>query len=391
MQTTLKRITLIILAGMLISLASPAFADKVSTDIGLAGVGARPLGMGKAYTAVADDSNALFLNPAGLAFQNNWELTSLSTRLLDNVDYKMVGGVYKLGIGTVGVGYITTSLPAGFTATTENVGGVDQIIPLLPVNYHKDLVYVSFGCKVNDGIRLPKNFGELSFGTALKVQSQNFGGAVSEQAAGYDADVALLWKLNPDFSLGLNAQNILSASAPTITWSTGEKEKNANLLKLGGAYRPNSRLLIALDTEFSPAGKTPLLIHTGAEFKPVEFISFRAGIDQNPLALGNGGYSVLSNLTAGVGLDYQGIRFDYAYHQDPESRGNAAHYISISISGRRNAAPAVTAAIPQAKAGALSSARTTGIIVMNAPEDLKQAGLKTIRTARETSILEYYK
>ena len=36
--------------------------------------GLRPLGMGNAYVAVADDFNAVFYNPAGLARLNDWYL-----------------------------------------------------------------------------------------------------------------------------------------------------------------------------------------------------------------------------------------------------------------------------------------------------------------------------
>ena len=34
----------------------------------------RPLGMGNAYVAIADDFNAVFYNPAGLARLNDWYL-----------------------------------------------------------------------------------------------------------------------------------------------------------------------------------------------------------------------------------------------------------------------------------------------------------------------------
>lgn len=42
--------------------------------------GARPLGMGNAYTAVADDYNALFYNPAGLARLKDWDGEFLNPR-----------------------------------------------------------------------------------------------------------------------------------------------------------------------------------------------------------------------------------------------------------------------------------------------------------------------
>ena len=55
-------------------------------------VGLRPAGMGQAFTAVADDQNALYYNPAGLARLDSWSLEIISpfvgfnNALLQNVD-----------------------------------------------------------------------------------------------------------------------------------------------------------------------------------------------------------------------------------------------------------------------------------------------------------------
>ena len=43
--------------------------------------GLRPLAMGNAYVAVADDYNALFYNPAGLARLDSWSLEVFNPRL----------------------------------------------------------------------------------------------------------------------------------------------------------------------------------------------------------------------------------------------------------------------------------------------------------------------
>ena len=43
-----------------------SFASSIA-DPSSVGVGARPLGMGKAYTGLADDISSIFLNPSGLA------------------------------------------------------------------------------------------------------------------------------------------------------------------------------------------------------------------------------------------------------------------------------------------------------------------------------------
>ncbi|OGB90906.1 hypothetical protein A2625_07695 [candidate division WOR-1 bacterium RIFCSPHIGHO2_01_FULL_53_15] len=304
-------------------LTTGVFGEKVSTDIINAGVGARPLGMGKAFTALADDSNAIFLNPAGLGYQTNWELTSLSSRILNSVDYRMVGAAMPTALGTVGVGYLTTSSGAGFSTSTENVGGVDQVIPVSQISYRQDVAYLSLGRKLNEN---------LSAGVGVKMQAQSFAGATSAQATGYNTDLSLLWKVNNSLSLGINSQNALSYAGSNISWSTGEKEKGESRIKIGGALRPNPQLVLALDSELSGAS-SGLLFHGGAEYKPVSFVSLRLGVDQNSAAAGGGSYSTVNNLTGGVGIEFYGAKFDYAYYRVADYSENSTHYFSISFSG----------------------------------------------------------
>jgi hypothetical protein len=56
------------------------------------GVGSRPVAMGQAFTAVADDANALFYNPAGLAMGCPLELSVTACQLLRGVSY-FTGGL----------------------------------------------------------------------------------------------------------------------------------------------------------------------------------------------------------------------------------------------------------------------------------------------------------
>ena len=65
--------------------------------------------------------------------------------------------------------------------------------------------------------------------------------------------------------------------------------------------------------------------HLGAEYKPIDWVSIRAGIDQDASPTG-----VSTNPTLGVGFKYSGFSFDYAYHPYGEIPDNATHYFSIS-------------------------------------------------------------
>src|SRR3989304_3979087 len=64
------------------------------------GGGARPIGMGNAFTAISNDSNAILYNPAGLALVNRPEITTM-------------GGQLYLGLDTGNIidGFISAVLP----------------------------------------------------------------------------------------------------------------------------------------------------------------------------------------------------------------------------------------------------------------------------------------
>jgi hypothetical protein len=69
----------------------------------------------------------------------------------------------------------------------------------------------------------------------------------------------------------------------------------------------------------------PMAIHSGIEYKPLENIALRGGVESL-----SGAVSTL-NITAGVGVDYKGIDFDYAYVKDGALDANSTHYFSISF------------------------------------------------------------
>jgi hypothetical protein len=77
------------------------------------GFGARAMGMGSAFTALADDATAVFWNPAGLENIYQQSVTLFYTQLLEG-DYQFIGyalptlniGTFGMGLGRIGVGGI---------------------------------------------------------------------------------------------------------------------------------------------------------------------------------------------------------------------------------------------------------------------------------------------
>jgi hypothetical protein len=114
------------------------------------------------------------------------------------------------------------------------------------------------------------------------------------------------------------------------------------VIKTGGDFRilgpaalmanEDQSLNLLLDYEYSYTLNRPSIYHLGVEYQPLSAIALRAGIDQKPKAT-EGGISVDSNLTAGVGICFSGFTFDYAYHRFGELSENTTHFFSFGYRG----------------------------------------------------------
>lgn len=78
------------------------------------GMGARPLGMGGAFVALADDENAAFYNPAGLSWIDHIGLTSFFSRQFGVASYGAIG----LSFPYFGVSFL--HLDSGWISTGED-------------------------------------------------------------------------------------------------------------------------------------------------------------------------------------------------------------------------------------------------------------------------------
>ena len=102
-------------AGTAFGLLGPSATGFTFMKIG---IGARPVGMGGAYTAVADDANALFWNPAGLALNPAYGGSVTVMKLLQSVSYASGGMVAPIG-RRLAVGFAGGLLSASDTRRDE--------------------------------------------------------------------------------------------------------------------------------------------------------------------------------------------------------------------------------------------------------------------------------
>ncbi len=323
----IKRI-LLITAGLLIS--TTAFG--ISFDPLSVGVGARPLGMGKAFAGMPASGNNLFINPSGISGVSNPTIISMNGKLLQDINYTTIGVVYPFAYGTLGMGYVSAGIDS--IPITRVLG--TSIEAYDSTNYGSSVYVASYAAPVPRFAFLDG----LSFGASLKYYVQGFSNltGVMDDATGtgFDMDLALSYRPDPVFCLGATLQNALPASlGGKFTWQKNHVEEGIPaVLKLGASVKVlgknglrqfrDQELTFALDSDLYVKQNRPGVWHMGLEWWPVEILALRLGLDQQSSTV-----QVDNNLTAGVGIKYAGFSFDYAYHQYGEVSENVTHYFSL--------------------------------------------------------------
>lgn len=299
-------------------MAAPVAASSI-VDITEIGVGARPLGMGKAFNSIADDGSAIFTNPAGLTNVKNFDLISMSGNLINEVPYLTLGGAWRKDRGVWGIGYVGASVAgireAVLVGPTPEVTGNEA-------SFANSTFVISYAQEARDVGWLRKidwlTERDAQVGANLKLVSQGFTGGASFEggnASGFDLDIGLIASLNDDLTGSLALKNIIPGN------NVGPDELPLGL-SAGIAHENTERkLTTALDAELNNGA---FLLHLGAEWNPLPALFLRSGLDQAADGF---------NLAFGVGTQARGFTFDYAYHTYAELSEFTTHYFSIGYQG----------------------------------------------------------
>jgi hypothetical protein len=323
----LQTVTLCLLAisFILLTQISAFAADSTAVDTSVIAYGARSIAMGRTSSALALGSVSMFSNPAGITTAAPWGITSMSTRLLQCVSYQAVAATLNYGAGTFGVGWLGGSTSAGYYTTDE-----DSLDSAQPISYADNTFVLSYATKLNDQLKNPRSIGDLSLGLNLKLLNKGFSGSGVDgsNGSGYAFDLGLILDKGDGTVIGATLSNLLSS----VSWASGYTESLESSFALGAAKKfADGKLSLAADADI-PFAAYPTTLHVGAEYLPFSMIAVRAGIDQDASTSGENSGTVATNLTAGIGINYEGFSFDYAYHQDSTLSDNVTHYFSLSYS-----------------------------------------------------------
>ncbi|MBI4350422.1 MAG: PorV/PorQ family protein [Elusimicrobia bacterium] len=276
------------------------------------GFGARALGMGEAYTAVADDISSIYYNPAGLASGSEGRELSFSHAFhLQDTAVSQAGFMRRPYAAAIT--YFSAGELEGRDASAALTG-----------NFTARDVAAQF----SRGFKL----GPFDAGLSGKVVSQKI---KSSGATSFAADAGLLYRFKgTPYSAGLSVVNL-----GTRVKFEEESFPLPLKLKAGAAAKfASTRLLLALDAEFPNDG--PAAARLGAEYKGLDGIALRFGYRttasaQRDAVLGRGfgdsvsGVAGMYGFFAGAGFVHAGFSLDYALL--PYGELGTAHRFSVGM------------------------------------------------------------
>ncbi len=276
------------------------------------GFGARALGMGEAYSAVADDISSVYYNPAGLASGTEGRELSFS-HAFHIQDTAVSQFAFMRRPYAAAITYFSAGELEGRGPSAELTGNFTA----------RDVA-----AQISRGFKL----GAFDAGISGKVINQKI---KSSGATSFAADAGLLYRF---------AGTPYSFGASLVNFGTRVKfeEESFSLplkFKAGAAANfPSPGLLLALDLEFPDDG--PAAARAGVEYKGLDSIALRLGYKttasgQRDAILGRGfgdsasGVAGMYGFFAGAGFEYAGFKLDYALL--PYGDLGTAHRFSVGM------------------------------------------------------------
>ncbi len=289
-----------VLAALLVLASQSAWAAETASFLNI-GVGARGLGMGGAHTALADDANALYWNPAGLSKLEKREFAASHAEMFESTRLDFLAYAHPTSQGTFAAGL--TYLSQGKIDGRDNLGrqtaGYDASDAALSFGYARKLEIADLGATFK---YLRSHIGSTEAqGVAVDVGAKRAFDRVSVGAA--------LRNLGP----GLKFQD--------------QRNDLPLRLAVGAAYKFAGGHAAAAEVVNGPRG-AGTDASFGGEFQAVKALYLRAGYTTQTAITGGSGFDVARGLTMGLGFRNEKWSLDYAIL--PSGELGRSHRFSLS-------------------------------------------------------------
>ncbi len=281
------------------------------------GAGARSIGMGGAFTAIADDATATVWNPAGLGSAADLSL-NFSTQQLDlDRSHNFIALTKALGsAGSIGI-----------AVTNAGVSGIQQYDA--KERYGGTFDYSANAYSLSYGI----GFGNFGIGLTGRMLADNFGAAGVDSQSGFGGvDVGLMGHA---LSIDVGEEKV-----PTFHYGLAAKYLGAALgddtvpmvISLGAAYDLYMGNVVTfavdLEQEMVNLDESATSLRLGAEYTIVTYKSTAFAVRGGVRASRD-----VQNLFGGFGVNIGGLQLDYAIQDGMASEINgvgSTHFMSLS-------------------------------------------------------------
>ena len=281
------------------------------------GAGARSIGLGGAFTAIADDATATVWNPAGLGSAPDLSLNFSTQRLDLDRSHNFIALTKALGsAGSIGL-----------AVTNAGVSGISQYDN--KENYGGEFDYSANAYSLSYGIGI----GNFSVGLTGRMLADNFGLDSVENQSGFGGvDVGLM-----GHALHID---VGEEKVPTFHYGVVAKYLGASLgddivpmvVNVGLAYNLYMGNVVTfaadLEQEFLNLDESATSLRLGAEYTIVAYkstaLSLRGGVRAS---------RDTQSLFGGFGVNIGGLQVDYAIQDGMASEINgvgSTHFASIS-------------------------------------------------------------
>ena len=281
------------------------------------GAGARSIGLGGAFTAIADDATATVWNPAGLGSAPDLSLNFSTQRLDLDRSHNFIALTKALGsAGSIGI-----------AVTNAGVSGIQQYDN--KENYGGEFDYSANAYSLSYGIGI----GNFSVGLTGRMLADNFGLDTVENQSGFGGvDVGLM-----GHALHID---VGEEKVPTFHYGVVAKYLGASIgddivpmvVNVGLAYNLYMGNVVTfaadLEQEFVNLDESATSLRLGAEYTIVTYkstaLSIRGGLKAS---------RDTQNLFGGFGVNIGGLQIDYAIQDGMASEINgvgSTHFASLS-------------------------------------------------------------